>query len=452
MAHKIHQGLTMELIGQDGMSAAPLTDQSEGPMRKMIEPLSARLDGEWHSWDIRDFLSALDQMKTPVNVATLVGHCNLRLAVMGHRMALPTPEELRRMGDLLAISLEQGAVGLSLGLIYPPSSYSNTEELTSLAKAVKAHDGILVAHIRNEQDQIFQALEEMIRVGRESGCRVHISHLKCQGKKNWGMMTKVLEMLEEGLHQGVDLSFDQYPYTATCTSLSVLLQGWALEGGWEEFRQRLDQPEAHHQILTELGKAIENRGGAASITIASVQSSENRKSVGKTLEQISTESGRSGDQTALDLLVEENLQIIAIYHSLSEKDVEEALTHFLQTVGSDGILGEFSHPRAYGTFPRVIHHFSGERKLFSLEEAIRKMTSGPARRLNLKDRGQIARGYYADILLFEPGNFRDTATFENPKQFATGLDWVFVNGVPVVKEGKLQEIFPGSVIKRNGGA
>ena len=451
LGHKVYQGVTTEVIGQDGMSAAPLTDDSKGALKEMMEPLSARLDREWHPWDVGNFLKALAQAKAPINVATLVGHCNLRLAVMGYRMALPTPEELRRMGELLAVSLKQGALGLSLGLIYPPSSYSDVNELIYFGKVLKDHEAILVAHIRDEQDRILQGLEEMIAAARATSCKIHISHLKCVGKRNWGRMPKILEVLEEALHQGVDLSFDQYPYTATSTSLSILLPGWALEGGWKGFRQCLDRPEAHRKILMELAKTMEQRGGPPSITIASVQSSKNQRVVGKTLEQIATERGKPADRTALDLLVEEELQIIAIYQALSEKDVEAAMVHSLQTVGSDGILGEFPHPRVYGTFPRVIYHFS-QRKLFPLEEAIRKMTSGPARRLKLKDRGQIAHGYYADILLFEPETFRDTATFENPRQFATGLDWAFVNGVPVVEGGKLQETFPGSIIKKNGGA
>jgi len=261
-------------------------------------------------------------------------------------------------------------------------------------------------------------------------------------------MQKILGMLEEALRQGVDISFDQYPYTATSTSLSVLLPGWALEGGWEGLRKRLDRSDTRGKILAEMKKAIENRGGPASIRVASVQTPENQRSLGKTLEEVSEEKDKATEQAVLEMLIEEKLQILAIYHSLSENDVELAMGHPLQMVGSDGILGEFPHPRAYGTFPRLIHHFSRERRLFPLEEAIRKMTDAPARRLNLRNRGQIAEGCYGDILLFEKETLRDMATFENPKQVAAGLDWAFVNGVPVIAEGKLQERFPGQVIKR----
>ena len=449
LAHKIYQGVTTELIGQDGMSAAPLTEKSKEALAEMIEPFAGRLEREWQSWDVEHYLEALREKPLPMNVTTLVGHCNLRLAVMGYNMALPSRKELERMGELLAVGLKQGAMGLSLGLIYPPSSYSDVNELICLGKVVKDHHGLLVAHIRNEEDQIFQALEEMITVGRESGCKIHISHLKCMGKSNWGKMPKVLEALERALREGIDLSFDQYPYPASCTSLSILLPGWAMKGGWKGYQQQLRQPEAMDRILSEVRKSIENRGGAASITVVSVQSSKNKGLVGKTVEQISNERGMPCDRAVLEILAEEELQIIAIYHALSEKDVEQAMNHFLHMVGSDGILGEFPHPRVYGTFPRVIHHYSQERQLLTLEEAVRKMTSAPAKRLSLEGRGQIAPCYYADLVLFSLEHFRDNATFENPTQPASGLDWVFVNGIPVVEEGQPEDRSPGQILRRS---
>jgi N-acyl-D-amino-acid deacylase len=352
------------------------------------------------------------------------------------------------MGELLSVALEQGAMGLSLGLIYPPSSYSDTNELTYLGNVVKDYDSIVMAHIRGEQDELIQSLEEMITVGREASCKIHISHLKCVGKNNWGNMPKVLEKLEHALEQGIDIAFDQYPYEASCTSLSVLLPGWAMEGGWKELHRRLGNPGIRKEILAALRQSIEGRGGPASITIASVQSQKNQGLTGKTLERISGDKGIPSEQAALDILIEEKLHVIAIYHAMSKKDVECAMTHILQTVGSDGILAGFPHPRTYGTFPRVISHFCRERKLFPLEEAIRKMTSAPAKRLNLENRGRIEPGIYADVIIFSPEDFRDNASFENPKQCASGLDGVFVNGRPLIKEGKLQEIYPGHMIMR----
>jgi len=450
LPHKIYQGVTTELIGQDGISVAPVTEASKGHLRELIEPLAGSLEYEWEPWDMEESFHRFMEKKPQLNIMTLVGHCNLRLTVMGHKMDAPPPQELDRMGKLLAESLHQGAMGLSLGLIYPPSSYSETSELVSLARVVKKHGGILVAHIRNEQEGQFQALEEMVTVGRETGCRIHISHLKCMGRKNWGKMRKVLERLEHALKEGIDISFDQYPYEASCTSLSILLPGWALEGGWEGFRHRLNNPETFKSILTSVRESMEGRGGAGSIVIASVQSEENQGLVGKTLEHLSKERGITPEQATLNLLIEEKLQVVAIYHAMWKEDVECAMTHFLGTVGSDGILGTFPHPRAYGTFPRVIGHFSRERNLFSLEEAIRKMTSAPAKRLNLENRGRIESGVYADLILFDPKDFRDNASFENPKRLSSGLDWVFVNGKPVLRHGKVQRIHPGHLIRKIG--
>jgi N-acyl-D-amino-acid deacylase len=446
--HKIFQGVTTELIGQDGISTAPVTESSKPYIAEMIEPLAGHLKDPWRPWDVEDFLRELDEKKPPLNVMTLVGHSNLRLAVMGYRMGLPSSRELRAMGELLARGLGHGAMGLSLGLIYPPCSYSETEELICLGNVVRDHDAILVAHIRNEQDGVFQALDEMITVGRESGCRIHISHLKCMGKQNWGSMPRVLEILENALNQGVDIGFDQYPYEASCTSLSILVPGWAMEGGWEAFDRRLEDSPVRKRILAALRASIESRGGPASVTIASAQSQKNQELTGKNLDQIARDRGIPGEEAALEILKDEKLQALAIYHAMSREDVERALAHPLQTVGSDGILGEFPHPRAYGAFPRVIRHFCRERKLFPLEEAIRKMTSAPAKRLNLESRGRITRGAYADLILFDPENFRDNATFDDPKRLASGLDWVFINGKAVVKKGTLQEIGPGRIISQ----
>ncbi len=446
--HKIYQGVTTELIGQDGISAAPVTEKSKNLLRELIEPLAGKLEYEWESWSVEEGFRRLAEKKPQLNVMTLMGHCNLRLAVMGHKMASPSPEELDRMEGLLAESLEQGAMGFSLGLIYPPSSYSETKELISLAKVVGRHDGILVAHIRNEQEKQFEALEEMITIGRESACRIHISHLKCTGKRNWGKMPKVLEQLERAREGGIDISFDQYPYTASCTSLSILLPGWAVEGGWEGFQGRLNDPQTREGILASLRESMEGRGGASSIVIASVESKGNQGLAGKNLEHISRDRGMSPEEAALQILIEEKLRVVAIYHAMWEEDVECAMKHLFHTVGSDGILAEFPHPRTYGTFPRIINHFCRERNLFPLEEAIRKMTSVPAKRLNLKNRGRIEEGVCGDIILFAPEHFQDNASYETPKQFASGLDWVFVNGKPVLREGEVQGIRPGHVIRK----
>jgi N-acyl-D-amino-acid deacylase len=448
LAHKITQGVTLELVGQDGISLAPVTESSAPHLADLMEPLAGRLAVPWKARDTAGLFDNLGAGGVPVNVATLVGHCNLRLAAMGHKMAAPNPDELEEMSRLLAAALDQGAVGLSLGLIYPPSSYSETAELVRLGRVVREKDGILIAHIRNEQDSLFQALNEFISVGRQSGCRIQVSHLKCMGKNQWGKMEEVLGLLEQAAREGVDVSFDQYPYDASCTSLSILLPGWAVEGGWGDFRRRLQEAESRRSMLSALAKSIDSRGGGAFITIASVSRPENRGWAGKNLDVIARHEGLPEEEMALRILEAEASQAVAIYHAIEEEDVERAMGHPFHTVGSDGILGAFPHPRAYGTFPRMIHHFCGEKRLFPLEEAVRRMTSSPAGRLRLRDRGRIAPGAFADLLLFDPARFQDHATYQNPTAPSTGLDWVFVNGQALVEDGRLLDVRPGRVLRR----
>jgi N-acyl-D-amino-acid deacylase len=279
--HKVMQGVTTELIGQDGISAAPLTPASMPLMAEIIEPLSGKLQRPWTAWDMRGFLDALKHTGIQTNVMTLTGHCNLRIAAMGHRMAAASDEDLARMQAMLAESLEQGSCGLSLGLIYPPSSASNTRELIQLGHTVMQYDRIMIAHIRDEQDGLLEALDEMISVGSESGCRVHISHLKCMGKRNWGRMPQVLERLDRAAGRGIRISFDQYPYDASSTTLSMLLPAWAMEGGVDGFRNCTADADSRGKVLAHLRAAIERRGGPQSIRIASAPCADGTFLAGK---------------------------------------------------------------------------------------------------------------------------------------------------------------------------
>ena len=449
MFHKLCQGVTTELIGQDGISAAPMTDSSKDLMAEIIEPMAGKIEGGWKSWDTYGFFQTLDNQKIQLNAATLTGHGNLRMAVMGHKMAAATQNDLKKMSGLLEESFEQGSLGLSLGLIYPPCSYSDTDELIALGNVVKKYDGILVAHIRNEQDQIIDALDEMITIGEKSGCRIHISHLKCLGKTNWGKMSLVLALFDKASDQKIEITFDQYPYNASSTSLALLLPGWAMEGGYHGFKRLSDKAENRKKILTGIKDTIESRGGSHSIKIASVKSDKNRGLTGKSIESLSASWEVPVEEAVLTLLTQEKLQVTAIYHAISDSDIECAMTHHLHTVGSDGVLGDHPHPRAFGTFARIINYYSGEKKLFPLEAAIQKMTSKPAKILKLEKRGRIKKGYYADMIIFEKGKFIDKASFDNPKQLATGLDWVLINGTPVINKGGLTDNRTGYVLKRH---
>ena len=445
--HKLLQGVTTELIGQDGISAAPLTESSKSPMAGIIEPLAGSLEGDWAPWDMGQFLSTISAKKAQLNVMTLTGHCNLRMAVIGPKMAEATSEDVQQMRALLAETLEQGSFGLSLGLIYPPSSYSNTAELISLGEVVRQYDGIIVSHMRDEQEGIMDALDEMITIGEKSGARIHISHLKCLGKNSWGKMPRVLERLEQAEKKGVAISFDQYPYDASSTTLSLLLPPWVMEGGWAGFQKNIKDPGSRPRVLEGIKKSMSGRGGPDAIKIASAQGPDCDEIVGKSLAEAAEIWGIPPEEAAYKILCASKLGAMAIYHAMSIADVECAMTHHLHTVGSDGVLGAFPHPRAYGSFPRILGQFRKNRSLFSLEVGIRDMTSKPAQVMRLAKRGLVEPGYFADILIFDPDFFTDNATYDQPANLASGLDWVFINGEPVVKQGSIEINFPGQVLR-----
>ena len=445
--HKLLQGITTELIGQDGMSVAPLTESSKEHMAKTLEPLAGKSQAPWVAWEMDKFLDSLEQGKPHLNVMTLTGHCNLRMAAMGHRMGTANASELSHMRSMLARSLEQGSFGLSLGLIYPPSSYSDTKELISLGEVVGHYGGIVVSHMRDEQEGIFEALDEMIAMGLQGNARIHISHLKCLGRKNWGRMPEVLAKIEAAREQGVRISFDQYPYDASSTSLSALVPGEALEGGWEAFSQRMKDPAYLPGLLQGIAKNMESRGGAESVKVASAQCDGAGEFVGKSLAQVARLWSCTPEEAALEIIGRSRMGAIAIYHAMSPEDVELAMRHPLHTVGSDGVLGAFPHPRAYGTFSRILCHYQAERELFTLERAVGDMTSKPAKVMGLEDRGRLGPGFHADVVLFDPLKLKDCAGYESPANSPEGFEWVFVNGVPLLADGHLREDRAGVVLR-----
>jgi len=446
MPHKVRQGVATELLGQDGYSAAPVTDESKGHLAAFFDHVAGQLTGGWHAWNTGGFCERVSTQRNQLNMMTLTGNANLRLAVIGHRMKTASSRELAQMCDLLDESLQQGSAGLSLGLIYPPSSYADLEELVALGRVLKRHDGLLVSHMRNEQGGILEALQEMIAIGEKSGCRIHISHLKCLGKASWGLMPRILEMMDGASARGVDISFDQYPYSASNTALSALLPGWALEGGFEGFRHTLQDADKRSQILQAVAENIESRGGSQAIVIAAVKSPSRQELTRHSVRDLSELFQAPVEEAVLKLLIEEELQVLAIYHAIQDSDIELAMMHHLQTVGSDGVLGSFPHPRAYGTFPRIIRTYSRDKRLFPLEVAVRKMTSRSADLLRLKERGRIRKGQFADLAVFRLEEFVDQATFAEPQHEATGLDWLLVNGEVLIEAGAITSRRPGRVL------
>lgn len=450
---KIRQGVTLELLGQDGLSVAPISERNLPEIKSQLAGLLTDPPIPWRWRRVKDYLNALDR-KTAINVAYLVPHSALRWEVVGFEGRPATTKEIEAMAALLKESLQEGAVGLSTGLVYPPNCYAEKEEMLALARATAEEGGIFVVHIRNEADYAVEAIEEMIEIGRKTGCPIHISHLKVSGRENWWKMDRLIERLEEARAKGLDLTCDLYPYTAGCTILSGLLPPWAHEGGPSKTLTLLKDPKARAKMRSEMETPgpcrWENRvrnAGYEGIMISSVKSDANRRFLGKSLAQIAEEWGTDPAEAAFDILVEEELHVTMIIFGQSEANVEKAMRCSFQMFGTDGVPGKRPHPRLYGTFPRALGLYVREKRLLSLHEAIRKMSFLPVKRLGLSDQGLVKEGMRANLTIFDPDRVIDRATYEEPTRYPEGIDSVIVNGVVVVERGVQQDTLPGRVIR-----
>jgi N-acyl-D-amino-acid deacylase len=349
--------------------------------------------------------------------------------VMGSENRRPTAGELQKMRALIARCMEEGAKGLSFGLIYPPGSYAETEELAELAKEVAAHDGLVMVHTRNEMGRLVEAFEEMLAVMRQSGVRMHISHLKAMGWQNWeSKIHTVLGLIEEHQRQGFDLTFDQYPYAATCTGLKVCVPGWAFAGGEEAFQKRLRDPEIYPGILGATQSELTARGGGNNVGIAAVATAEYAWMAGLRLDEVAERLGLEEAEAALHILEHEGPVVVCIYHAVHENDIRAVMRSPYGCVCTDGIVGASPHPRMYGSFVRFLARYVRDQGLMPLEAAINKITAEPARRLRLWDRGLIREGMSADLVLFDYQKLLDLGTYEQPARFPRGMRRVWVQG------------------------
>jgi N-acyl-D-amino-acid deacylase len=369
---------------------------------------------------------------------------------MGYEDRAPTEADLEEMKGLVAAAMEDGAWGLSTGLIYIPSVFAETEELIELTKVVAEHGGLYFSHIRGEGETLLEAVEEAIRIGGEAGVPVQIAHFKASGEPHWGKTVDSLRLVAEGRARGVDVTFDQYPYIASSTGLSALLPHWAQEGGADVLLERLRDPATREKIKDADWRAITT--DLSSIMIA--RAKNNTQYEGMRVTEIAEKEGKEPRDAVFDLLLAEDAQVQIVAFGMSEEDVRRVMRSPFGMVGSDGravsphgvLGGGKPHPRFYGTFPRVIGHYVREGVL-SLQEAVRKMTSAPALRLGLKDRGLLREGYKADVTVFDPATVKDEATFIDPHQFASGIPYVIVNGTVVIDEGEHTGELPGVALK-----
>lgn len=452
---KIRQGVTTEVVGNCGFSPAPVSDEFREELRGFALYLPPGMDFSWRS--MGEYLRRYESEGVAVNVAQLVGHGTLRLAAMGFARRPPTAREQATMERLLEESMAQGACGLATGLIYAPGSYAATEEIVAVARRAGAAGGFYASHIRGEGATLLEAVAEAIRVGREGGLPVQISHIKAAGRANWGRVKDALALLDAARAEGLDVMADVYPYTASSTTLRTLLPDWVLEGGLEAMLARLGDPAVRARVRTEL------TGGAESLTrglgwddIMVAYSPSRPDAQGRRLSQIAAEGGMDPLDTAIELIVSEHGKGYMILFQLDEADLRRALGHPQVMIGSDGsalaVEGELGagtpHPRSYGTFPRVLGHYAREQRLLPLEDAVRKMTGLPGRRLGLADRGILAVGTKADVVVFDPARVADLATYEEPHRYAAGIDHVLVNGRAVIADGEHTGALPGRVLAR----
>jgi len=446
---KIRQGVTTEIGGNCGFSLFPPSDINREYLKKKYD-----IALDWN--DVTGFLGQLERQGMALNYATLIGHNDLRGAVMGSEDRPPTYDELREMTILMQESLEAGVFGLSSGLIYTPGCFAQADELIALCRRVADYNGVYATHMRNEGDHLLESVEEAITVARESGVSLQISHLKLAYPRNWPKVHEVLSRISQAEKEGVNLLADRYPYIATSTFLSVFLPSWIKGGTNEEYLARLKGPTIRKKICDYVREQEEKIGSWKNIRVSNVLTNKNRHFIGKSIYDAAQEAGKDSCEFIVDLLREEEDQVEMINFSLNEDNFKQIIMHPLVVIGSDGwslapygILGTSKpHPRSYGTFPRMLGRYVREENIMTLGEAIQKMTSTTADKFGLKLRGRLTEGFHADIVIFDPDEIIDAATWEYPHQYAKGIGYVIVNGKIVIAAGEHTGCLPGRVLRK----
>ena len=459
---KIRQGITLEVFGQDGISVAPIRRADRPQMERSLAGLLGTLDREWDWESVAEYLAAVERAKPSLDCSYLIPHGAVRLSAMGMEDRRATAAELTAMQDLIRQSMREGALGMSTGLIYPPCCFADTAELIELCKAVAEFDGVFVAHMRSESDYLEDAVAEMIEVGKRSGVRVHISHFKVAGRENWAMIDGVLEMVRIARAEGMRLTADQYPYIAGSTMLGAILPPWAHAGGVEATIERLASAEERGRMRDAMLDRSRSEwdnfwkwSGPEGIIISDVPSGRRPEIVGKNLTEaaasamhtVDTVSEESAAEFALDLLAQERMGVGMISFSQSEDVVQKIMREPYVNVCTDGLLGGKPHPRAYGTYPRMLARYVRELNLLTLEEAVRKMSGLAAETFRLERYGRVEQGGQANLVVFDPRTVIDRATFEDSKQFPQGIEHVIVEGELTVRYGEHRNWGSGVVVK-----
>jgi dihydroorotase/N-acyl-D-amino-acid deacylase len=459
---KLTQGITTGITGE-GVSIAPQNDETLADRKDFIEHVHLTVD--WR--DLDGYFRRLEKQGAGINLGTYVGATQVRRYVMGSVDRAPTAEELARMEQLVEQAMRQGAMGVSTSLIYAPAAYAKTDELITLAKVASRYGGVYASHIRNEGDREMEALDEAFRIGREASIPVEIWHLKVAGRQNWGKMPSVIAAIEGARASGLDVTANQYPYIASGTSLGATIPAKYHEGGSQAFVSRLQDAQVRAAIRQELGGAsgsgnAENMwrgtGGPQGILVSSVLDSALKHYEGKTIAQIASDEHKDPLDALMDVVIAGKDHVGAVYFTMNEDDVKFAMQQPFVSVGTDAGAANFqgplseskTHPRAYGSFPRILGRYVREQHLVTLEQAIRKFTSLPAQRMGLRDRGLLRQGAFADVTIFDPATVNDVATFEDPHRTSVGIEYVIVNGVVSLEHGKITGRLGGRPVRGPG--
>lgn len=456
---KLSQGITTEITGEGG-SIAPQNALTLEALAPSIAPYHLKVD--WT--DLDGYFRRLEANGTPINLGTYVGAAQVREAILGDVNRAPTPDELEKMKALVAQAMQQGAFGISTALIYPPGHYAKTEELIELAKVASQYGGIYATHMRSEGQSEIAAIQEALRIGREAHLPVEIFHMKVSGKSRAGGMKNVVEMIQKARDAGQDVTADMYPYLAGATALASALPPWAADGGLGKLLERLKDPAIRARIKSEMASdhpdwenLYFDSGGAAGVMVASVVNKDLKQYTGKTVAQIADAQNKDPLEALFDFILADKGQTAALYFIASEEDLRYGLSQPWTSISLDanempldGLLFEpHAHPRTFGSMPRFLGHYVRDLKLMPLEQGIRKITSLPAQREHLLNRGLLKEGFFADVTIFDPATIMDRATYTEPTQLSVGVKYVLVNGQLEYEDGKMTGVMAGKALKRN---
>ncbi len=452
------QGVTLEIFGE-GESMGPLNDDMRA--EELRQQRDIKYDISWHT--LNEGLQALERHGISPNVASFIGAATPRVYVLGRANRAPTPAELDQMRALTDQAMQEGALGVASALIYAPGNYAKTDELVALAEVVAKHKGIYISHMRNEGDHELDAVDELISIARQARVPAEIYHLKVAGAKNWSHLPELIQKVEAARAEGLTITADMYTYTAGATGLDAAMPPWVQEGGLEAWRKRLQDPAIRKRVKQEMlsSDKYDNLLGAAgspdNVLLIGFKSERLKPLTGKTLAEVASMRHSTPEDAAMDLVIEDDSRIETVYFLMSEDNIRKQIALPWVSFGADadpegvdGVFLKFSaHPRTFGNFARVYARYVRDEKLMTVAEAVRRMTSLPASNLGIAHRGLLRQGHFADIAVFDPNTIQDHATFEKPRQLATGVSEVFVNGVEVVQNGEHTGAKPGRVVKRD---